>query len=158
MKNKSKKEVKALSIIQPWATCITCKGKNIENRSWNTNYRGYIAIHASIKKDLERFEQCKDLYNVTLNPDRVSYGAIVGFAEIVDVVTDETLTRGTEKWFMGEFGFVLKNRIALKNPIPAKGSLSFWTIPPKVLKEALAQLSATQRNKILSNLLHKLDV
>jgi hypothetical protein len=38
--------VKALSIRQPWAWLIANGHKDIENRSWNTNYRGAFLIHA----------------------------------------------------------------------------------------------------------------
>jgi hypothetical protein len=41
--------MKTLSIRQPYATLV-CKGiKNVENRTWNTKYRGKLLIHASGK-------------------------------------------------------------------------------------------------------------
>jgi hypothetical protein len=43
--------MKILSIRQPWAYLITRGSKNIENRSWPTNYRGPVLIHASLKID-----------------------------------------------------------------------------------------------------------
>jgi len=36
-----------LPIIEPFATLIAIQEKKIETRSWKTNYRGKIAIHAS---------------------------------------------------------------------------------------------------------------
>lgn len=39
--------MKALSLMQPWATLIAIGAKRIETRSWSTNYRGPLAIHAS---------------------------------------------------------------------------------------------------------------
>lgn len=39
--------MKALSIRQPWAWLILHGGKDIENRSWNTNFRGRFLIHAA---------------------------------------------------------------------------------------------------------------
>jgi len=39
--------VKALSLSQPWASLITCGAKRIETRSWGTDYRGPLAIHAA---------------------------------------------------------------------------------------------------------------
>lgn len=39
--------MKALSIRQPWAWLIANGYKDIENRSWRTNYRGPVLIHAS---------------------------------------------------------------------------------------------------------------
>lgn len=38
--------MKAITIHQPWASLIAVGAKKIETRSWATNYRGPIAIHA----------------------------------------------------------------------------------------------------------------
>ena len=46
----TKKDVstmKALSIKQPWAWLIVNGYKDIENRTWKTNYRGTFLVHAS---------------------------------------------------------------------------------------------------------------
>lgn len=43
--------MKALSIRQPWAWLIVAGYKDIENRSWPTNFRGRVYIHASRKFD-----------------------------------------------------------------------------------------------------------
>ena len=40
--------MKVLSIKEPFASLIKSKIKFIETRSWKTNYRGEIYIHASI--------------------------------------------------------------------------------------------------------------
>ena len=37
----------ALSIRQPWAWAILHAGKDIENRSWSTSFRGPVCIHAA---------------------------------------------------------------------------------------------------------------
>lgn len=87
MSKKSIKEMRALSVTQPWAECIVSEGKNIENRSWNTKLRGYIAIHASSSFSRERFDSCAENYGLDFNKDDVPYGVIVGFAKLVDVVT-----------------------------------------------------------------------
>ena len=106
--------MKALSIAKPWAECIVSKGKNIENRTWDTKFRGYLAIHASMSKDLSRFEYCQENHKLNLSPQDVDFGAIVGIAEIVGIVTKKSLTRETKKWFQGDYGFHLKNIIKLK--------------------------------------------
>lgn len=36
-----------LSIRQPWAWAILNAGKDVENRSWTTRYRGPLLIHAA---------------------------------------------------------------------------------------------------------------
>lgn len=37
---------KGLTFVQPWATAVAFAGKDIENRSWRTHYRGPLAVHA----------------------------------------------------------------------------------------------------------------
>lgn len=39
--------MKALTLTQPWATLVAIGEKQIETRSWNTRYRGPLAIHAA---------------------------------------------------------------------------------------------------------------
>lgn len=39
--------MKAITLWQPWASLIACGTKKYETRSWSTNYRGPIAIHAA---------------------------------------------------------------------------------------------------------------
>ena len=150
MKSTNSLDMRALSIMQPWAECIIFHGKNIENRSWPTQKRGYIAIHASARLDKGRYEQVREEYGIKLDSDDSSFGAILGFAKIVDVVDKKTLTRKTKKWFLGDYGFVLEDIIILKEPVPAKGSLSFWKIPSSVMKKCLAQLSKAEIKKLMA--------
>lgn len=38
--------MKAITLTQPWATLVAIGAKRIETRSWQTSYRGPLAIHA----------------------------------------------------------------------------------------------------------------
>lgn len=38
--------MKAITLMQPWATLVAIGAKRLETRSWSTNYRGPLAIHA----------------------------------------------------------------------------------------------------------------
>jgi len=51
--------MKAITIWQPWATLIAIGAKQFETRSWATNYRGPLAIHAAKKQDRECLSLCK---------------------------------------------------------------------------------------------------
>ena len=46
----------ALSIRQPWAWAILHAGKDIENRSWRTAFRGEVLIHAGLRPECEMGE------------------------------------------------------------------------------------------------------
>ena len=38
------KTIKILSVRQPWAWLICSRIKDVENRTWKTNYRGRLSI------------------------------------------------------------------------------------------------------------------
>jgi hypothetical protein len=41
--------MKILTVRQPWASLIVAGLKDVENRPWNTKYRGRLGIHAAIR-------------------------------------------------------------------------------------------------------------
>jgi ASCH domain-containing protein len=113
--------MKILSIRKPWAYLITRGSKNIENRSWPTNYRGPVLIHASLKIDKQL---CVDH---GLDPTKLETGGVVGVAEIVDCVTTHR-----SRWFEGPYGFVLKNRRGLRF-VRWTGALGLRDAPKRLL-------------------------
>jgi hypothetical protein len=52
--------MKTISLIEPWATLVAIGAKTIETRSWPTDYRGPIAIHASKKMTVADWEMCQE--------------------------------------------------------------------------------------------------
>ena len=68
--------MKVISIKEPFATLITNGMKKIETRSWKTNYRGEIFIHASGKSLAKEFltndyvvDLIKDMDMYHMNPN-----------------------------------------------------------------------------------------
>ena len=130
--------MKALSIIQPWVYAILYEGKVIENRSWQAGFRGWLAIHASAQpmRDAE-FPRGHHIPNL----DSLDYSAICGVARVQDIVT-----KSRSKWFDRpdddtiNYGWVLADIKVLKTPIPCKGALRLWNVPPNVLRELQRQL------------------
>ena len=72
--------MKAITIKQPWATLIREGLKEYEFRSWNTNYRGELLIHAGQGIDKQDLEKFKDL-NLEYPKSRV-----VALVELVDCI------------------------------------------------------------------------
>lgn len=133
--------MKALSIRQPWADAIIWGDKDVENRSWKTDYRGPVLIHAAKAWGPSEREDLRFVEEVTSNELGEAYepflGGIVGKAEIVDCVTEMD-----SKWFFGRYGFVLKNAEALPFQ-PCKGRLGFFTpdfTPKPIIKPAQSEL------------------
>ena len=64
--------MKVLSIKEPFATLILTKKKHIETRSWKTNYRGELFIHASIQELKNRTKELQSLIaNNNLNCGKI---------------------------------------------------------------------------------------
>ena len=123
----------ALSIRQPWASLILKAGKDIENRCWPTKVRGRILIHAAkgcTRDELEDAldfaeEACGTRYSVDLKT--IARGGIIGSVEIVDCVI-----KSDSPWFVGDFGFVLRDPKPLPF-VPWKGQLGFFDVPEAAL-------------------------
>lgn len=122
--------MKALTIKNPWAELIINEYKIYEFRSWKTNYRGKILIHAGKtieKKELEKFE----IYNL-----HYTSGAIIGEAEITDCIkVDEKFYQKINqennlvynlKNYENLYAWKLENIKKYKKPIPIKGKLGLW--------------------------------
>ena len=122
--------MKVLTIKQPWASLIINGYKKYEFRSWKTNYRGKILIHAGLSLDKEmigRFEDYKLKY-IT--------GAIIGEAEITDcILVDEVFNNELRKVnsivygnsnHVEKYAWKLENIKQYNTPIFIKGKLGLW--------------------------------
>ncbi len=120
----SYQDAKVLSIRQPWAWLIVSGHKNIENRTWNTDYRGPLLIHAGQTLAPGFRELCEGITESGYDlPDTWHRGGIIGKVELVDVITKPGKYRD---WFDGPYGFVLANPVPLPF-MPMKGKLKLFT-------------------------------
>ena len=117
--------MKAISIRQPFASLIVAGVKDIENRSWPTNYRGPVLIHAAQKVDKKGIELVRKmgLPQIMIDTMYEYCGGIIGEAEIVDCVK-----KSDSQWFEGPYGFVLKNAKVLPFKV-CKGQLGIFELP-----------------------------
>lgn len=116
--------MKALSLHQPWAWALF-HGKPVENRGWQTKYRGPLLIHTTHKFDQEGYRWIKERFP-GLFPSVIFFpkGEIIGRVTVVDCVTEYP-----SPWFFGPYGFVLENPIEFKKTVPWKGNRRFFEIP-----------------------------
>jgi len=111
--------MKTLSVRQPWASLIAWGDKTIEHRTWFTDYRGELLIHASGSPFIATGD---DGEKVTL-----PYGVIVALVELVTVRLfrrSDCKAAGMGKYLSG-FAWVLENPRQVV-PIRAKGTLRLW--------------------------------
>jgi hypothetical protein len=130
--------MKALSIRQPWVHAILHQGKDVENRVWTCKFRGWLAIHASKKPERKALFPS----GVRIPPlGELDYSAICGMARVVDMISESR-----SMWFWRpdagiiNFGWVLDDVTALKEPVACKGALGLWDVPPSVVREIQRQL------------------
>lgn len=124
---------KVISIKQPWTWLIGFGLKDIENRTWKTNFRGRILIHASATyaglRNPNSIFTMEQWYSLTANQQtdlitrKMNKSAIIGSIEIVDCVKNHT-SIWAEK---DVYNWVLSNPILFKEPIlNVKGKLGLW--------------------------------
>jgi hypothetical protein len=124
--------IPALSIQQPWAWLILHAGKDVENRTWETKYRGQFFIHTGKKFDVEGYEHIIEFGNIYLprgisfpTPEQFQKDGIVGLAELTDCIQ-----KAESIWadhFEGIWQFVLEDAEELEF-MPLRGELGFFNL------------------------------
>lgn len=126
--------MKAITIKQPWASLIVHGIKDIENRTWRTNFRGRVLIHTAGSHGRKFSVNLTDAQTkaalATIAKEtmfgNMPFDSIIGSVEIVDCVQNHP-SIWAEK---GVYNWVLANPILYAKPIEnVKGKLSFWDYP-----------------------------
>jgi hypothetical protein len=152
--------MKVLTLRQPWASLFVSGCKQIETRSWQTSYRGPLAIHASAKMTIDEMHLCLTLpFAEALGalgfhtPGGLPRAAILGTVTLVDCLpmvagratgdapefafNDPRALTDRERAFghyaAGRFAWITSlHRLILDKPIPAKGRLGLWELPAEI--------------------------
>ena len=120
--------MKVITIKQPWASLIAYGYKELEFRSWKTNYRGEIFIHSSKSIDKKAMKKFKHL--------DIDYtcGKIIAKANLTDclLITDELkkelLKKNKEVYSTCDtYGFQLDD-VELYDGAFINGKLSIWNL------------------------------
>ncbi len=136
--------MKAITLWQPWASLIALGHKTIETRSWETRYRGPLAIHASKRFARAEREMVENEwpFNLVLNTVELPLGYIVATATLRACMSLDGRERYSPVFrqymdecpYQHEFGNFARGRFAwllddvqpLAEPIPARGSQGLW--------------------------------
>jgi hypothetical protein len=134
--------MKCLSLSQPWATLVVLGAKRYETRSWQTQHRGPLAIHASARfaptaRGLCRQEPFRSLlarggYSSWM---ALPTGVLVGTVELVHCWNVEELPQlTTTEYALGDFrlgrwAWELVQPYCLAVPIPYRGQLGVFEVP-----------------------------
>jgi hypothetical protein len=130
--------IKCLVVRQPWAWALVAGTKDIENRSWTTDYRGPIVIQASGSKAI--VNHVINSSTVPLPPMNFDYGALIGVVDLLDVVPlSESLE--SNPWAWGPYCWKVGNARRFAKPIPAKGKLKLYALASDLADRARAAIT-----------------
>lgn len=146
--------MKAISLVQPYATLVAIGAKRIETRSRNFvgAYRGPLAIHASgalpkWARDIYSTEPFKAVLAANGITDycQLPLGKVLAYSNLVAVLPmeargclsgvfadypelDTPQERAFGDYSVGRLALVLEDIKRLDVPIPAKGALGLWQL------------------------------
>ena len=128
--------MKALTLTQPWASLVALGHKRVETRSWATNYRGPLAIHAAKGFPASARDFASEERALGRLPERLPLGAIVAVAVVTDVGRTEhispvisALERHLGDYTPGRYAWMLRNIRPLPEPVPLMGRLGLFHVP-----------------------------
>lgn len=132
--------MKAISLWNPWAVLVMLGEKQWETRSWATDYRGPLVIHAAKHFTMVERRLCiqpvfwesikKGGYRI---PYQLPLGVYLAIVDLVSVrATEDVVNRisGQERAFgdysPGRFAWKLENVRRFPEPMPARGYQGLW--------------------------------
>jgi activating signal cointegrator 1 len=128
--------MKALSLLQPYASLIALGLKEFETRSWYTPYRGPLAIHASkrwTREEIAITDYLGRYFDQVFS--KLSYpmplGAVLCICNLLDCYRTpmsglSTLEYAAGNFASGRYAWKLELVKIFPAPISARGALGLW--------------------------------
>jgi hypothetical protein len=141
--------MKALTVKEPWAAAIVQWGKDVENRSRPTKYRGQLYIHAGKAWDKDAPEP---IFKITglLPVASLGHGMVIGTVDVIschhssecgpqkviggyairgDSISPVMPEEMCSPWALDDhYHWVLANPRPLACPFPETGKLGIWNL------------------------------
>lgn len=121
--------MKVLTLKQPWATLVAEGIKKIEFRSWKTNYRGKILIHAGASIDKEELKKFSNLNLKYPSKRIIAVVEIVNCLKLDDelnkkIINENNIAYGN-KYRYG-YAWMLDNNKKIDYDKVVNGKLGLW--------------------------------
>jgi len=131
--------MKALTILQPYASAIIDGPKRVENRTWRPNLRTpvWIAVHAGLRPLRDHFATVKQVWRHDRDrglcdvgpPETLKLGALLGAMRVYDfLLIDKHPGLDMDPWATGPWCWMIDQVVRWK-PIPWKGRQGLWELP-----------------------------
>ena len=123
--------MKVLTIKQPWASLILLGLKKYEFRSWKTEYRGELLIHAGKGIDKDGMERLKKYIPENMPTEKILgkvklIDCIKTSSEFYDKVQKENKDIYAKSVFNQDYAWQMEVIEVDDNPIKVKGKLRLW--------------------------------
>ena len=127
--------IKALTLHQPWASLVIGGYKCFETRSWSTDDRGLIAIHAGNNRSALELTDIKAVcYHFEIPLSRsMPFGSVLGICRLVNIYSTESLLgkiseqeRRLGDFSKGRFGWQMQVLHKFDTPVPMNGQQGLW--------------------------------
>jgi hypothetical protein len=139
--------MRIISLTQPWATAVAIGLKEWETRSWSTQLRGDVGIHAAKSFPGYAREFAEEEQAAGRLPEVLLLGEVIAVGKLVDCKRTEEvrpLISQIEELYgdysCGRFAFKFEDMRQLKQPVPARGALGFWAADWELANQILRQL------------------
>lgn len=138
--------IPALTLYRPWPALILRAGKNVENRTWRTNYRGPLLLHAGQRWDHSAVEFASTIWTagshsaldwIPQDPDAHPTG-LVGAVRLYDCHRAIP-----SRWAApGQWHWMLEDPYEFADPIPCTGKQQLWSPGAELMQAIKAALRA----------------
>lgn len=145
--------MRAITLIQPWASLWLSPAKVHETSSWSTLVRGTVAVYAGqrfIKTGLS--DDLTDILDIEFGPHwrrDLPVGALIGTLDLIDYMPaarppierfDNNAASASDyvcgNWSPGRFAWRRGAFARFERPVPFKGRQGWFHVDDKLLKEA----------------------
>lgn len=135
--------VKTLTLTEPWCSLVAHGTKRMETRSWRTDYRGPLAMHAAKALPKNLNELCQQpAFREALHRDhwreqawQFPTGHILAVVLLDEVLPAEQVRPSAREQTFGDFSrgryaWLFSAVYRLVTPVPARGVLGLWDWQP----------------------------
>jgi hypothetical protein len=126
----------ALSLHRPWAWLIIHAGKDIENRTWATPYRGPVILHSARHLSTAILADLAREYGHQAAADAAAPTGFIGTADLVSIHPATACAGQCSPWAApGGMHWVLTRPRPFLTPVPGPGSRGLFAPSPRALEE-----------------------
>lgn len=144
--------MKALTLWQPWASLVAHGLKTYETRSWATNYRGPLAIHAGLRREMPDDMDWSVLpaaLKLDIERGTLPRGAVVALARLVGcyecgpriggAFVPPSAEEDYGDFSPGRYAWALEDVRPLTTPVALRGARKLWDLPTVAVKLCVAR-------------------